>query len=80
MTSFRPQKFLVWMKTSQLPVQAQNQGHRSAARRQASSRAKSALPLSPRKYVETVADLMNAATPRKRVIFEDAGTIVASAA
>ena len=44
-----------------------------AARRQALSRAKSALPLSPRKYVETVGDLMNAATPRKLAIFEMQG-------
>ena len=44
-----------------------------AARRQALSRAKSALPLSPRTYVETVGDLMTAATPRKRAIFETQG-------
>ena len=44
-----------------------------AARRQALSRAKSALPLRPRKYVETVGDLMTAATPRKRAIFETQG-------
>ena len=44
-----------------------------AARRQALSRAKSALPLRPRKYVETVGDLMNAATPRKLAIFEMQG-------
>ena len=44
-----------------------------AARGQVLSRAKSALPLSPRKYVETVRDLMNAATPRKRAIFEMQG-------
>ena len=44
-----------------------------AARRQALSRAKSALPHSPRKYVETVGDLMSAATPRKRAIFETQG-------
>ena len=44
-----------------------------AARRQALSRAKSALSLSPRKYVETVGDLMTAATPRKRAIFETQG-------
>ena len=44
-----------------------------AARRQALSRAKSALPLSPRKYVQTIGDLVKAATPRKRAIFEMQG-------
>ena len=57
-----------------IPVAGSSSESRTpAARSQALSRAKYALPLSSRKYVETVGDLMTAATPRKRAIFEMQG-------
>lgn len=43
-----------------------------AARRKALSRAKAALPKSPRKYVRVVQDLQNKASPRKKALFQAA--------